>query len=207
MNDVMMDILSRKIKYIMEQQNKKKNDEESQPIEDNTELPQENQPDENIPENSENSMTPENETENMPSDDEANEQPESNMDSPDMGNPGEMDDPNAGPSLEQIGRVYELKQLYNRLVSIRNHVSIFVEDEFDNIKKILSKAIDLFDLVINNYSQYEDRIDLIIVMYYNLINEIYEEVKTKYKKYSKSNDGKNSPFETNMDYKFNLDKK
>jgi len=115
-----------------------------------------------------------------------------------MGEMPEMEDPNAPPSLEQIGKVYELRQIYDRLIAIRNHLSIFVEDEFDEVKQILSKAIDLFDLVINNYKQYEDKIDSIIILYYNLIKEIYEITKKKYKKYSKNKSITKSPFETNI---------
>ena len=86
-----------------------------------------------------------------------------------------------------IGRVYEIKQIHFRLIAIRNHLEIFVEKEFDDVKKILTKAITLFELVVNNYNKYEDKIDDIIILYYTFIKDIYDITKKKYKKYTKQN--------------------
>jgi len=87
-------------------------------------------------------------------------------------------------SLEDVGKMYELKQIHQRLISVRNHLEIFVEEEFDEVKNTLSKAIGLFELVINNYDKYKEKIDDIIVMYYKFIQDVYELTKKKYKKYS-----------------------
>lgn len=115
-----------------------------------------------------------------------------------MGSPEEMGgDPSGGgdtgeTSLNDVGKMYELQQIHNRLIAIRNHLSIFVEKEFDEVKKSLSKAISLFDLIVENYAKYSDKVDDIIVMYYQFIQNIYEVTKKKYKKYSKKNAKKKS---------------
>jgi len=91
-----------------------------------------------------------------------------------------------GASAHQLGRTFEIKHLYHRMLSIRNHLEIFVEEEFDDIKAYLSKGIELFELVIDNYAKYEDKIDDIILLYYEFIKNIYEVTKKKYKAYSKN---------------------
>ena len=190
----MTDILSKKIKYIIEQQNTKNDGEENPPEKEADNQKIDPAPTEEQTPNDESNMNQENpET----TDSTMGDNDDGSTNTGNMGDP--MNDDGNTPSLEQIGRVYELKQLYNRLISIRNHISIFVEDEFDEIKKILSKAIDLFDIVINNYNQYDDKIDDIIVMYYNFISAVYEDVRKKYKKYSKNKNNNTSPFETNLD--------
>ena len=86
-------------------------------------------------------------------------------------------------TLEDVGKMYELKQIHYRLIAVRNHLEIFVEEEFDEVKNTLTKAIVLFDLVIDNYDKYKEKIDEIIITYYKFIQDVYELTKKKYKKY------------------------
>jgi len=107
---------------------------------------------------------------------------------------GEMPDDGMGGegmegeiSLEDVGKMYELKQIHYRLIAVRNHLEIFVEEEFDEVKNSLTKAIDLFEVVIDNYDKYKHKIDEIIVMYYKFIQDVYELTKKKYRKYTNKN--------------------
>jgi len=199
--------LAAKIKYILEQQKPKEDEEipddqmDAPPSEDETMQPTDNTDNTEPVENQEPIEQPQPDEQQMGDPNQqygggmGGEQPMS----PDM---GDMNDPMEGPSLEQIGRSFELKRIYDRLLSIRTHLSIFVEDEFDELKKTISKAIDLFDLMISNYKQYEDKIDDIILLYYNFINEIYEIAKKKYRKYTRDKKSQKSPFESNIDNEF-----
>ena len=113
-------------------------------------------------------------------------------------------DPNAGMPPEEgmegetditdVGKMYELKQIHYRLLAVRNHLEIFVEEEFDEVKNSLTKAIELFEVVIDNYTKYRDRIDEIIIMYYQFIKNVYELTKKKYRKYTNKKKKKNVGF-------------
>jgi len=133
------------------------------------------QSEEDIPENS---MTSDN-------NDTSTEQNNQDM-TQDMQSDGMDENLDTDDEIHRIGRAYELKRLYNRLIDIQNHLSIFVEDEFDEIKSIVSRAIEIFDIIIMNYKKYENKIDDIILMYYTFIKEVFEVTKRKYKKYSKN---------------------
>jgi hypothetical protein len=65
--------------------------------------------------------------------------------------------PGAPPPLttSQIGKVYELKKIYSRLSSVESFLSRTTDDKILEIRKMVSKAIDLFELVISNFEQYK----------------------------------------------------
>jgi hypothetical protein len=96
--------------------------------------------------------------------------------------------------ITDVGKMYELKQIHYRLLAVRNHLEIFVEEEFDEVKNSLTKAIELFEVVIDNYTKYRDRIDEIIIMYYQFIKNVYELTKKKYRKYTNKKKKKNVGF-------------
>jgi len=77
----------------------------------------------------------------------------------------------------ELGRVYELKKIYSRLTSIETYLVRTTDPEMLNLRKLISQAIDLFELVISNYQQYKDRIDEIIILFYKLLDQIYEAVR------------------------------
>lgn len=114
---------------------------------------------------------------------------ESGGDESEMGSGDESmnDVPPGEDEQDQVdsGKIYELKQLYNRMIAIRNHLEIFVEEEFDEVKASLTKVISFFEIVINNYDKYADRIDEIIILFYQFLLNVYEITKKKYKKYSR----------------------
>jgi hypothetical protein len=84
----------------------------------------------------------------------------------------------------QIGRVYELKKIYSRLSSVESFLSRTTDDEVLEIRKQVSNAIDLFELVISNFEQYKDKIDEIIIMYYKFLKVVYESIKNHFKRIS-----------------------
>jgi len=95
--------------------------------------------------------------------------------------------PGAPPPLttSQIGKVYELKKIYSRLSSVESFLSRTTDDKILEIRKMVSKAIDLFELVISNFEQYKDKIDEIIIIYYRFLKVVYESIKNHFKRISR----------------------
>jgi hypothetical protein len=99
-----------------------------------------------------------------------------------------MVDPNVDPvtgetkkTSEQVGRIFELKKVYSRLLAIESQLSFSSDVILLKLRKLVSDAIELFELLISNIDAYQDEIDEIIVMYYDFLQEIYEIMKTYYK--------------------------
>lgn len=89
------------------------------------------------------------------------------------GMPGEV----APLTSSQIGRVYELKKIYSRLTAIESFLSRTVDQSMLSLRKYVSQAIDLFEIVISNIQQYQDKIDDIIVTYYKLLDIVYTTIR------------------------------
>jgi hypothetical protein len=89
------------------------------------------------------------------------------------------------PTAEQIGRIFELKKIYSRLLSIEQYLS-FTSDEFLlNLKEYISKAIELFETLIFNLDSFKNKLDDIIVLYYTFVQSVYQLLDKYYKKKEK----------------------
>lgn len=82
---------------------------------------------------------------------------------------------------DEIGRVYELKKIYSRMTSIESYLSGTSEQKLIEMRRHVAKAIDLFEVVITNFPQFKDRVDDIIVTYYEFVEQIYDMVREHYK--------------------------
>jgi hypothetical protein len=133
--------------------------------------PEEAPAEEAPPEGAEGEMPPEGAEGEMP--------PEGGMEG--MGEEQEVKSPS------EIGRIYELKKIYTRLTTIESYLSDSSDPDLLRIKLLVSKAIELFEILSANIPTYQppkapkERIDEIIVMYYKFIKQIYESVAKHYK--------------------------
>lgn len=84
----------------------------------------------------------------------------------------------------QLGRVYELKKIYSRLSSVETFLARTTDIEILEVRKMVSEAINLFELVITNYEQYKDKIDDIIIVFYDFLSSIFTLLKKYYSKIS-----------------------
>ena len=80
-----------------------------------------------------------------------------------------------------IGRMVELKKIYSRLMAISDFLKGRSDKRLLPIRKSLDDAIYLFKVVVDNFSQYKDKIDEIIVNYYEFIKEALRKIKTIFK--------------------------
>lgn len=103
-----------------------------------------------------------------------------------MGIPGM--EPEEPKTAGQLGRIYELKKIYARLTSIESYLGNESSPELLEIRNLVSKAIELFEVVSSNFDSYKDRLDEIIITYYKFIMEVYKEVENYFRKEAKLGD-------------------
>ena len=83
-------------------------------------------------------------------------------------------------TVDQVGRVYELKRIYNKLISAEEYLSYSSDPIIVKLRKYVSQSVELFELVISNIDLYKDKIDQIIVDYYAFLMGIYHIMKVYY---------------------------
>lgn len=95
-----------------------------------------------------------------------------------------MEDPKEQKlSANQIGRVYELKKIYTRLISIEGYLNRATDDEtIVDLRKKIGESINLYEVVITNYDQYKENIDEIIIQYYKFLDKVHENLNKYFKK-------------------------
>lgn len=97
-------------------------------------------------------------------------------------------EPEEPKTAGQLGRIYELKKIYSRLTSIESYLGNESATELLEIRNLVSKAIELFEIVSSNFDSYKDKLDEIIITYYQFIMEVYKEVKNYFEKEANSGD-------------------
>jgi len=90
-------------------------------------------------------------------------------------------DPEKEPkSGKEIGRIYELKKIYSRLLSIESHLSISSNIVLQKLRKYVAQAIDLFEMIISNSHVLRGRIDEVIIQYYKFLEEVFDLMRKFY---------------------------
>ncbi len=83
---------------------------------------------------------------------------------------------------EYLGKIYELKKIYSRLVSIESFLDSESNPTLLKLRNYVSSSIELFQMLINNISVFREDIDELIVTYYKFLLEVYSILKGYYKK-------------------------
>jgi len=84
-------------------------------------------------------------------------------------------------TASQIGRIYELKKIYSRLVSIESYLSTTSSVTLLKLRDYVSKAISLFEILTSNLESFKDKIDEIIVVFYKFLDVVYTLLDSYYK--------------------------
>lgn len=103
--------------------------------------------------------------------------------------PSMMDDPSmmgmgmqSGPTdVFEVGRIYELKKIYSRLVSMQSYLSGTTDPNLIKLRNYVSGTMDLFRTLISNVALYKDRMDEIIVVFYKVVDNVYAILSKYYK--------------------------
>ncbi len=101
-----------------------------------------------------------------------------------MGGQNFMPPTGAPQSSEEVGRIYELKKIYSRLVSVESYLSSLFSSKLLKVRDLVVQTISLFETVISNFSLYKSKIDDIIIDFYEFIEKVYLSVANYYKKTS-----------------------
>ena len=80
-----------------------------------------------------------------------------------------------------INRMYELKKIHSRLVTIENLLATSEDIASIKVKQIILQASDLFQHVILNFDQYKERIDDIIIEFYKFLDYLYSTIVDYFK--------------------------
>ena len=124
--------------------------------------------------------------------------PDMKMDPSMMGSPpsGGMDPSMAGgdPSMMgmgmetpgptdagEVGRIYELKKIYSRLVSMQSYLAGTTDVNLIKLRNYVSNTMDLFRTLISNIALYKDRLDEIIIVFYKVVDNVYVILSKYYK--------------------------
>lgn len=82
-----------------------------------------------------------------------------------------------GPVYTAIGRAYKLKDIFEKLSRIRTYLRDCTNTELESLYSDSNTAFDMFKLVINNLKVYKEKVDELIIMYYELIKIMLEKIK------------------------------
>lgn len=99
-----------------------------------------------------------------------------------MGGLGTEEDVNMPKTDEQIGRIFELKKIYKRLLSLDTYLSFSSDPVLIKLRGFTTNAVELFEVLIANILKYQDKVDEIIVIYYKFLNLLYSVIKVYYKR-------------------------
>jgi hypothetical protein len=110
-----------------------------------------------------------------------------------MGAPGApVDiDPITGLPIRQpseIGRIYELKKIYSRLTTIEAFLSDTTDQDLIEVRNVIAQAIEFFEIVTSNLQAYKDKLDNIIVMFYDFLDQAYSMMAEYFKEKKESFD-------------------
>jgi len=86
---------------------------------------------------------------------------------------------------KNLGRIYELKKIYSRLTSLESYLTTETAPVLSKLRSFVSKAIEMFEIIVSNFSSFSDRIDEIIIIYYKFLKRIYLVVRNYYKQQTK----------------------
>lgn len=110
--------------------------------------------------------------------------------------PDEMPEPTDEESFEEeeidpkmIGKIYELKKIHQKLVSISNMIDHFASADFEDLRNYVNKGLELFNIVTDNFAVFKDNIDILISDYYRFLERVVEKFEKLTKKLENEKEG------------------
>ena len=85
--------------------------------------------------------------------------------------------PGGGTVYTAIGRAYKLKEIFDKLTRIKNYLRDSNNEQLSKMYKDADKSFEMYKLVINNLKTYKEKVDDLIIMYYELIKIMLEKIK------------------------------
>jgi hypothetical protein len=73
----------------------------------------------------------------------------------------------------EIGRIFELKKIYAKLMSVDSFLSTSSDPELLKLRSYVTKSIELFETLVANLDSFKLKLDDTIVMFYKFLEEVY----------------------------------
>jgi hypothetical protein len=70
-----------------------------------------------------------------------------------------------------------MKKIYSRLTSVESYLAESTDKHLLDLRRGVGKAINLFEVVITNISKFKERIDPIIVTFYEFLDQVYSALR------------------------------
>jgi hypothetical protein len=87
-----------------------------------------------------------------------------------------------------LGRVYELKKIYTKLLSLSDLLEHISDSKFDQVEQSIREAIDLYHIVVDNLEKFDDKVDDIVVNFYDFLKEILANIEELIKEKDRERD-------------------
>lgn len=94
----------------------------------------------------------------------------------------ELEEVDPEEQLSDIEKVYKLKKLYAKLLSISKILEHYTEPEFEDVQKKIFEALDIFQVVIDHYDLFRPKIDAIISSFEKLLKVAVKDIEKYVKK-------------------------
>jgi len=88
--------------------------------------------------------------------------------------------PTPPKTAEEIGRIFELKKIYARLIAVEEYLSFSPDEILIKLRSYVSKCIEMFETLISNIDSFKDQIDDIIVVFYKFLERVYSIINRYY---------------------------
>lgn len=90
---------------------------------------------------------------------------------------------------EYIGKVYELKKIHSRLLSLSSFLEVASDPRLLKLRSFIGEALGLFRVVTSNLDSFKGRIDDVIIVFYKFLKYCYALVLSYYQQKEKENRG------------------
>lgn len=85
-------------------------------------------------------------------------------------------------TAQEIGRIFELKKIYARLLAIESFLAFSSDIVLQKLRVYVAKSVELFETLISNIDSFKEEVDEIIVTFYEFLDQVYAILKSYYEK-------------------------
>jgi len=82
----------------------------------------------------------------------------------------------------ELGRIYELKKIYNRLYILNKFLNRSSDPELNDMRRMTGDAFEIYKMISGNLKSYTNSMDDIIKHYYSFISSLVLDLEEFYKK-------------------------
>jgi len=81
-----------------------------------------------------------------------------------------------------VGKKFELKKIYIRLITMKEYLSDSMDEELIILRNYVRDALEIFETLMSNINSFKNKIDEIIVNYYKFLVVVYGLMRDFYRR-------------------------